>query len=154
MLNDDLCALVRVNPSWTPFVRFKGELFEKGRSYAKSEFTIKKGLKKRIQNHILHVLFKRKISVSQSNFLYQKWSICIWWPKMTENVKTRQNAYFEMAPKQEHFFIHTFRSFQCIRFVKKQYFLSQTKGKGGDFRLCPLLDPRPIWLDQTGTLHI
>ena len=24
---------------------------------------------------------------------------------MTENAKTRQNAYFEMAPKQEHFFI-------------------------------------------------
>ena len=50
---------------------------------------------------------------------------------MTENAKTRQNAYFEMAPKQEHFFIHTLRSFQCIQYVKKQFFLSQTTGKGG-----------------------
>ena len=66
---------------------------------------------------------------------------------MTENAKTRPNAYFEMAPKQEHFFIHTFGSFQCIRFVKKHFFLSQTTGKGGgggggegrNFRLCPLL---------------
>ena len=31
---------------------------------------IQKGLKERIQNHILHVQFKRKISVSQSNLLY------------------------------------------------------------------------------------
>ena len=50
---------------------------------------------------------------------------------MTENTKTHQNANFEMAPKQEHFFIHTFRSFRFIRFVKKHFFLSKTTGKGG-----------------------
>ena len=46
-----------------------------------------------------------------------------------------------MAPKQEHFFIHTFISFQCIQFVKKQYFLSQTTGKRGE----RILDYVPFW---------
>ena len=83
MLNDELCEQVRVNPSWTPFVRFKGELFENGTRYAKSDYTVQKSLKKRIQNHILHVQFKRKISVSQSNLLYPKHgvsvSVCVRW---------------------------------------------------------------------------
>ena len=69
MLNDKLCEQVRENPSWTPFERFKGELFENGRRYTESDNTIQKGFKKRIQNHILHVQFKRKISVSQSKNL-------------------------------------------------------------------------------------
>ena len=42
--------------------------------------------------------------------------------------------------KQEHFFIHAFRSFQCIRFVKKHFFLLQTTGKGGG-----ILDYVPFW---------
>ena len=52
-----------------PFEWFKGILFENGRRYAKSDNMIQKGLK-RIQNHILHVQFERKISVSQLNLLY------------------------------------------------------------------------------------
>ena len=57
---------------------FKGELFENGRRYAKSDNTIQKDLKKRIQNHILHVQFKRKISVSQSNLLYPKHGVYVY----------------------------------------------------------------------------
>ena len=37
---------------------------------AKFDKAKQKGLKKRIENHILHVLFERKISVSQSKLLY------------------------------------------------------------------------------------
>ena len=37
---------------------------------------------------------------------------------MTENTKTRQNAYFEMAPKEENFLVHSFRSLKCMRFVE------------------------------------
>ena len=44
--------------------------------------------------------------------------------------------------KQEHFFIHTFWSFLCIRFVKKQFFLSQTTGKWGGGGI---LDYVPLW---------
>ena len=74
---------------------------------------------------------------------------------MTENAKMHQNAYFKMALKQEDFFIHTFRSFQCIRFVKKQFFfLSQRGGGGAILDYVSFWAPRVIWLDQTGTLHI
>ena len=48
-----ICEQVRVNPSWTPFVRFKGVLLENRTRYAKSDNTIQKGLKKRIHNHII-----------------------------------------------------------------------------------------------------
>ena len=60
-----------------PFELFKGELLENGRRYAKSDITIPKGLKKRIQNHILHVQFERKISVSKSNVLYPKYRVYV-----------------------------------------------------------------------------
>ena len=52
------------------FWLFKGILFENGRRYAKFDNTIQKGLKERIQKHILHVQFEGKISVSQSDLLY------------------------------------------------------------------------------------
>ena len=70
MLNDKLCEQVRVNPLWAPFECFKGELFENGRRYAKSDNTIHKDLAEKIPNGILHVQFERKISVNQSNPLY------------------------------------------------------------------------------------
>ena len=50
---------------------------------------------------------------------------------MTENAKTRQNAYFEMTPKQEHFFIHTFRSFQCISVCQETFFSVAMTGEEG-----------------------
>ena len=44
--------------------------------------------------------------------------------------KTRQMFFFcEMASKARTL-LHTFRLFQCIRFVKKHLFLSKTTGKG------------------------
>ena len=58
MLNDKLCERVRVNPSWAPFERFKGKLFENHRKYAKSDNTIQKGLAETISNDILQVQFE------------------------------------------------------------------------------------------------
>ena len=52
------------------FKNFRGKLFENGKKYTKSESTIQKALEERIQNHILHVQFEHKTSVSQSNLLY------------------------------------------------------------------------------------
>ena len=75
-------------PSCMLFKFFKGKLFEKlnANQYAKSDNTIQKGLKERIPNDILHVNFKRKISVSQSNWLYPKYGVC--------NTNTIQYKYF------------------------------------------------------------
>ena len=52
------------------FECFRGQLFENGKRYTKSETSTQKALEERIPNHILHVQFERKISVSQSNLLY------------------------------------------------------------------------------------
>ena len=60
----------RVNPERMFFKNFRVKLFENGKRYAKSETTIQKALEERIPNHILHVQFERKTSVSQSNLLY------------------------------------------------------------------------------------
>ena len=46
---------------------FRWKLFENGKRYTKSETTLQKALEERIPNHILHVQFERKITVSQSN---------------------------------------------------------------------------------------
>ena len=59
------------------FEWFKGILFEIDRRYAKSENTIQKGLKERIQNHILHVQFERQTSVSLLNLVYPKYGVYV-----------------------------------------------------------------------------
>ena len=156
MLNDYWCEGVRVNPSWTPFESFKWEWFENGRRYAKSDNTVQKGLKKRIQNHILHVQCYRKISVSQSKLLYPEHKVYAYndlkWQEMPKRVKMLTSKWHQ---KQEHFFIHTFRSFRCIQLVKKQIFMLQTIGKGGGILdYVPFWVPLAIWPDQNGTLHI
>ena len=116
--------------------------------YAKSDTQIPKGLKKRIQNHTLHVQFERKISVSQSNLLYPKYGVYVYsdlkQQKMPKCVKMITSKWHR---KQEHFFIHSIRSFQCIWFVRlsRNNFLCRKQwGKGGgrNFRLCPLLSPQ------------
>ena len=61
---------MRVNPECMFFQNFRGELLENGKRYAKSETMIQKALEERIPNHILHVQFELKTSVSQSNLLY------------------------------------------------------------------------------------
>ena len=53
-----------------PVEHYKEKLFENGKKYAKSDNTLQNSINERIQNHILHVKFERKISVSQSNSLY------------------------------------------------------------------------------------
>ena len=59
-----------------------------------------KALERRIPNHILHVQFERKTSVSQSNLLYPLHGVYVYkGPKPTENAKSHQKVYFEMAPK-------------------------------------------------------
>ena len=138
------------------FEWFKGNLLENGRRYAKSDNRVQKGLKERIPNHILHVQFERKISVSQSNqiccthnmeYTYiitlndrkcQNASKCLL-PNGTERKKT--SSQVNLGPSN---------AFGLSRSI----FLSRTMGKGGgrDFRLCPLLAPQGI-LDQTGTMH-
>ena len=60
----------RVNPECMFFKNFRGKSFGNGKRYAKSETTIQKALEERNPNHILHVQFERKTSVSQSNLLY------------------------------------------------------------------------------------
>ena len=74
-----------------PFEWFTGILFENGRRYAKYDNTIQKGFKERIQNHILHVQFERKISVSQSMEYKQNFVISLYIHNYLNNRKC-QNA--------------------------------------------------------------
>ena len=64
---------------------FRGKLFENSKRYAKSETTIQTTLEERIPNHILHVKFERKTSVSRSNLLYH-------YMVFTQNDRKCQNA--------------------------------------------------------------
>ena len=89
----------RVNPECMFFQNFRGELFENGKRYAKSETTIQKALEERIPNHnflhIQHVQFERKTSVSQSNLLY---------PWYVYNYQTRAPRGTDRSPEyNEHF---------------------------------------------------
>ena len=110
----------------------------------------RKGLKERIPNDILHVTFKRKISVSQSNLMYPKYGLNVYkYLKRQKRPKRVKMLISKWYRKQEYFFIHPFRSFQCIGFVKKHFFLSRIMGRVvGDFRLC-LLSGAPGHLDWT-----
>ena len=80
---------------------------------------------------MLHVQFKRTISVSQSNLLYPKYGVYVYndkkQQKMPKRVKMLTSKWHR---KQDHFFIHPFRSFQCLRFVEKQFF-DANNGEGG-----------------------
>ena len=118
---------------------------------------VKKALKERIPNHILHVQFQRKISVSQSNLLYPLYMYNN--PKQQKMPKRINMFTSKWHRKQRDFFIHPFTSLQCIWFVGRNFFvknkltralLSGEKG-GMNFQLFPLLGSLAIWLDQTGT---
>ena len=142
------------------FECFGRKLFENGKRYTKSETTTQKALEERIPNHILHVQFERKISVSQSNLLYPLYVYnYLKRQKMPKRVKIFTSKWHR---KQQHLLMHPFRSLQCIRFVEKNFFVANKltraylmwgKGGGGgvNFQLCPLLGPLEFWLDQTGT---
>ena len=77
---------MRLNLECVFFKNFRGKLFANGKRYAKSETTIQKALEERIPNHILHVQFERKTSVSQSNCCTH--NMCI----ITQNDRKCQNA--------------------------------------------------------------
>ena len=134
------------------FECFGGKLFENGKRYTKSETTIQKVLEERIPNHILHVQFERKISVSQSNLYVYNY---LKRQKMPKRVKIFTSKWHR---KQEHLLIHPFRSLQCILFVEKNFFLSRTslpepilcKEGGVEFSTMPPSGPPlEFWLDQT-----
>ena len=128
--------------------KFRGKLLENGKRYAKSETTIQKALKERIPNHILHVQFKRKTSVSQSNLLYPLYVYNN--PKQQKMPKRVKMFTSKWHRKQRHFFIHPFTSLQCIWFVGRKFFvenkltrayLKWRRGGGVNFQLFPLLGP-------------
>ena len=88
------------------FECFRGQLFENGKRYTKSETTIQKAIEERIPNHILHVQFERKISVSQSNLLYQLYVYNdLKRQKMPKRVKLFTSKWHR---KQQHFFTQPF----------------------------------------------
>ena len=126
------------------FKYFRGKSFENGKRYTKSETTIQKALDERIPNHILHVQFKSKTSVSQSIFLYPLYGVYVYnypkWQKMPKRVKMFTSKWHQ---KQRHFFTRPFRSLQCIRYVGGNFFSRTTipepilSGKRGEFQLFP-----------------
>ena len=130
------------------FECFRGKLFENGKRYTKSETTIQKALEERIPYHILHVQIESKISVSQSNLLYPLYVYnYLKRQKMPKRVKIFTSKWHR---KQQHLFIHPFRSLQCIRFVEKNFFVAISLSEpilceegGMNFQLCPLLPPPP-----------
>ena len=129
------------------FEWFKGILFENGRRYAKSDNTIQKGLKERIQKHIQHVQIEGKISVRQSNLLYPLYGVYVHnyhrRQKMPKRVKMLTSKWHK---KEENFFTHHFRSLKCSRLAENIFFCCEQWGKrgGGCLRLCPLLGPHDI----------
>ena len=123
-----------------PFEWFKGNLFQNGRRYTKSDNTIHKGLEERIQNHILHVQFERKLRVSLSNLLYPYYGVNLHnylkRQKMPKRIKMLTSIWHQ---KEENLLTHHFRSLKCIRFVKNNFFVTNNGEGGGNFTLCPLL---------------
>ena len=151
---------MRVNPECVFFKNFRGKLFENGKRYAKSETTVQKALEERIPNHILHVQFERKTSVSQSNLLYPLYVYNYpKWQKMPKRVKMFTSKWHR---KQRHFFIHPFRSLQCIWFVGRNCFVENTltraylkwgRGGGVNFQLFPLFGPPCILTGPNWHMH-
>ena len=104
------------------FECFRWKLFENGKRYTKSETTIQKALEERIPNHILHVQFERKITVSQSNLLYPLYVYnYLKRQKMPKRIKIFTSKWHR---KQQHLSIQPFRSLQCIQIVEKKFFVA------------------------------
>ena len=136
------------------FKNFRGKLFENGKRNAKSETTMQQAIKERIPNHILHVQFERKTSVSQSNLLYPYYVYN--YPKRQKMPKRVKMFTSKWHRKQRHFFVHPFRSLQCIWFVGRELFVDNKLtraylkwGRGGFSTIPPFGVPciltRPNW---------
>ena len=144
------------------FKYIRGKLFENGKRYAKSETTLQKALVERIPNHILHVQFERKTSVSQSNLLYPLYGVYVYnYPKRQKMPKRVKYVYFEMAPKAMtlHNTSYLFTPMHLV--CPEEFFLSRTSlpepilsGEGGgNFQLFPLLRPPCILTGPNWHMH-
>ena len=141
-------------------LNFGGKLFKNGNTqcrYTKSE--TKKDLEERIPNHILHVQFERKISVSQSNLLYPLYVYnYLKRQKMPKRVKIFTSKWHG---KQQHLFIHfldhsnAFGLSRRIFFCREQAYqsLSYVRKGGMNFQLCPLLGPPGILTGPNWHMH-
>ena len=82
---------------------------------------------------------------------------------MTENAKTRQIFYFEMAPKATTLFHTTFQIILIHSVCREEIFCREQayqslsyvrKGGGGvNFQLCPLLGPHGILTGPNWHMH-
>ena len=134
------------------FECFRGQLFENGKRYTNSETTMQKALEKRITNHILHVQFERKISVSQSNLLYWLYVYNdLKRQKMPKGVKIFTSKWHR---KQQHFFTQPFLIILMHSVCREEFFCREqahntyqslsyvTKGLGGGiFNYAPFWGP-------------
>ena len=139
------------------FKNFRGKLFENGKRYAKSETTTQKALEKRILNHILHVQFERKTSVSQS--ICCTHNMCI----NTQNDRKCQKASkcllrygTESNDTSSYILLDHSNAFN----LSGGNFLSRTSlpepilsGEGGNFQLFPLLRPPCILTGPNWHMH-
>ena len=151
----------RVNPECMFFKFFRGKLFENSKRYAKSETTIQKALEERIPNHILHVQFDRKTSVSQSNQICCTHNMCI----ITQNDRKCQNASkcllrngTESNDISSYILLDHSNAFGLSggnilsRTSLPEPILSGEGGGGGwIFNYSLFWGPLAFWLDQTGT---
>ena len=80
-------------------------------------------------------------------------------PKTTENAKTRQNVYFQMAPKATTLLHTSFQITPMHSVCRDDFFFVENKltraylkwGRGGwIFNFSPFWDPLAFWQDQTG----
>ena len=142
------------------FECFGGKLFENGKRYTKSETTIQKALEERIPIHILHVQFKRKISVSQSDLLYPLYVYnYLKQQKMPKRVKIFTSKWHRKQQHCSYILLDHSNAFGLSRRI----FLSRTslpepilceEGGGGlNFQLCPLLGPPGILTGPNWHMH-
>ena len=105
------------------FECFRGNLFENGKRYTKSDTIIQVALEERISNHILHVQFERKTipfyGVYVHNYLKRQ--------KMQKHVKIFTSKWYW---KQQHFFIHPFPSLWCNWFIENKLFVENKLSRG------------------------
>ena len=164
---------IRVNRRCMFLVCFIGKLFENGKRYKKSDTPIKKALEERIPNHILHVQFERKTSVSQLNLLYPIYRVYVYnylkRQKMPKRVKMftlnmKRDFYLSVCTENGTESNNTFSDIildHSNAFGLSRIFLSRTSlpesilcgERGVNFQLFPLLWPPGIWTGPNRHMH-
>ena len=144
------------------FECFRGQLFENGKRYTNSETTLQKALEERIPNHILHVQFERKISVSQSNLLYP---LYVYNDLKRQKMPNATQFLLRNGTESNNTFSHNLLDHSNAFGLSRRNFLSLTSlpkpilceeggvgvGVGWIFNYTPFWGPLEFWLDQTGT---